>query len=94
VVNNWTQDELAILRERYHEGLEAVQTFLPWRTEAAIRKQASLQNVTDEKMSTRKDKSAAPLPAMDLYQQLACLRLRKWKAPVFNNAPLVGWRIA
>jgi hypothetical protein len=32
-----------------------------------------------------------PLPAMDLYQQLACLRLRKWRGPVTKN--LVGWRI-
>ena len=34
----------------------------------------------------------SPLPAMDLLEQLACVRFRNWRGPV-NDGPLI-WRIA
>lgn len=36
------------------------------------------------------DLTAVPLPSMDLNEQLACLRLRKWTGPVDRTRQLRG----
>lgn len=63
------------------------------RRYAACRKCRSKQQVVARRRRKGTIKTEWALPEMSLVQQLECVRLRKWSAPVFNRGPLT-WRLS
>ena len=82
----WTNEENEVMRDHYTKGLEFVMTLLPERTAGSIRKQAGTLGLSKE--HTSDESPHWPTPAMDLLQQLACVRFRNWRGPV-NDGPLI-----
>ncbi|WP_258316783.1 hypothetical protein [Klebsiella variicola] len=57
VAPSWSEEELALLRTHYAEGIEYVMSLLPGRSRKAIFRQASLAGLTGRSSWSREDKS-------------------------------------
>lgn len=53
----WSEEELALLRTHYTEGIEYVMSLLPGRSRKAIFRQASLAGITDRGIWSREEKA-------------------------------------
>ena len=88
--NGWTEEENDVMREFYARGrFEVLAKMLPRRTPGSMRKQAIVLGLSREYVSD--ETPYWPTPAMDLAEQRACVRFRKWRGPV-NDGPLI-WSI-
>lgn len=75
VAPSWSEEELALLRTHYAEGIEYVMSLLPGRSRKAIFRQASLAGLTGRSSWSRKDKSFLEkhyrnLPAKEIAARL------------------------
>jgi hypothetical protein len=89
-VSKWPKEEVALMLQYYAiEGAKGVRRRMRHRTLRSIQMKAIALGLNDMREDSRVVEDFTSLPATNLLEQIACVRLRKWRGPVDRIEPLV-----